>query len=47
MNVYLPILPFKVLWQAGPDIGDMELRRNMLEPEVASNSFYVFMVAIS
>ena len=46
LNVYWPILPFKVLWQAGPDIGDMELRRSMLEPEVASNSFYVFMVAI-
>ena len=30
------------LCQAGPDIGDMELRRNMLEPEVtvvARNNF--------
>ena len=30
-----PILTLKVLCQAGPDIGDMELRRSMLEPEVA------------
>ena len=25
------------VWQAGPDIGDMELRRSMLEPEVAGH----------
>ena len=31
----LPILTLKVPCQAGPDIGDMELRRSMLEPEVA------------
>ena len=31
-----PISTLKVLCQAGPDIGDMELRRSMLEPEVAS-----------
>ena len=32
-----PILTLKVLRQAGPDIGDMELRRSMLEPEVIGN----------
>ena len=34
-----PKLTLKDLCQAGPDIGDMELRRSMLEPEVGCGHF--------
>jgi hypothetical protein len=40
------LVTLKDLCQAGPDIGDMELRRSMLEPEVGCGHLQQLLVTL-